>query len=156
VGFVDQGRRGWALAAALFAALAVGCGGGSAAPADGGDTGLAPRVSGTLTLPAAAPGKPWAVKLFTAAGRATLTATAETSGTTPDGTSLPYAIAAIPEGTYFVLGFVDVDSSGGMSSTPGDFAGWYGHTGDGNPPATPNAVVPATGSATFDFALVLR
>jgi len=89
-------------------------------------------------------------------GRQTLTATAETSGTTGAGTSLPYAIATVPAGTYFILGFVDVDSSGGVSSTPGDFAGWYGHTGDGNPPAAPNAVVPDTGSATFDFTLVLR
>ena len=140
----------------MCAALVAGCGGGSAATVDGGDTAAAPRVSGTLTLPSESPGKPWSVKLFTMDGRATQTATAETSGTTGAGTSLPYAIATVPAGTYFVLGFVDVDSSGGVSSTPGDFAGWYGHTGDGNPPAAPNAVVPDTGSATFDFTLVLR
>jgi hypothetical protein len=113
-------------------------------------------VSGTLTLPGTASGKPYSVKLFTMDGRANLTATAETSGTTTGNTSLPYAIATVPAGTYFILGFVDVDSSGGTASTPGDYAGWYGHTGDGNPPAAANAVVPASGSVTFDFSLVLR
>ena len=147
--------RVWALV--VGAALVAGCGSSSAAPADGGgDTGATPRVSGTLTLPAASPGKPWSVKLFTMDGRTTLTATAETSGTTPDGTALPYAISTVPAGTYFILGFVDVDMSGGTSSTPGDFAAWYGHTGDGNPPPTANAVVPATGSVMFDFTLVQR
>jgi hypothetical protein len=129
---------------------------GSSAPDSGGETSGAPRVSGTLTLPASAPGKPYTVKLFTMDGRSTLTPTAEANGTTGAGTSLAYAIETVPAGTYFVLGFVDVDMSGGTASTPGDFAGWYGHTGDGNPPAAANAVVPATGSVTFDFALVLR
>jgi hypothetical protein len=45
---------------------------------------------------------------------------------------------------------------GGTSSTPGDYAGWYGHDANGKPPAAPNAVVPAMGTVTFDFSLVLR
>ena len=35
-------------------------------------------------------------------------------------------------------------------------ASWYGHTGDGNPPAAANAVVPASGTVRFDFSLVTR
>lgn len=139
---------------ALVCGVVVGCGGsgaGSTLDASGGA-----KVSGTLTLPAANPGKPYTVKLFTMAGRASLMATTETSGLTAATPSVAYAIATVPAGTYFVLGFVDVDGSGGTASTAGDFAGWYGHTGDGNPPGTANAVVPATGNATFDFALVVR
>jgi hypothetical protein len=67
-----------------------------------------------------------------------------------------YQIPAVPSGTYFLLGFVDNDNSGGTSSTPGDYAAWYGHTGDGNPPAAANVVVPDTGTVRFDFTLVLR
>jgi hypothetical protein len=33
---------------------------------------------------------------------------------------------------------------------------WYGHDGDGNPPAAANAVVPDSGTVRFDFSLVLR
>jgi hypothetical protein len=80
----------------------------------------------------------------------------EASGQTSGSTSLPYSISGVPAGSYFILAFVDVDSSGGQSSTPGDHAGWYGHTGDGNPPSSPNAVVPASGTVRFDFSLVVR
>lgn len=41
-------------------------------------------------------------------------------------------------------------------STPGDYAGRYGHDGDGNPPAVANAVVLDSGTVRFDFRLVLR
>jgi hypothetical protein len=71
-------------------------------------------------------------------------------------TSLDYQVIGVPAGTYFILGFVDVDGSGGTSSTPGDYAGWYGHNGDGNPPAAASAVVPDSGTVRFDFSLVLR
>jgi hypothetical protein len=65
-------------------------------------------------------------------------------------------ICARPEGSYFVLAFVDVDGCGGQSSTPGDQAGWYGHTGDGNPPGSANATVPTSGTVRFGFSLVTR
>jgi hypothetical protein len=69
---------------------------------------------------------------------------------------LPYLIANVPAGTYFILGFVDVDNSGGTASTQGDYAGWYGHDATGNPPGAPDAVVPSAGTVTFDLGLVLR
>jgi hypothetical protein len=130
-----------------------GPGGSTSGDADGGD---GATVRGTLTLPGTATGKPYSVRLFTTAGRMTVTSTAETAGSTSGNTLLPYSIAHVPAGTYFILGFVDVDGSGGTASTPGDYAGWYGHDGTGNPPPAANAVVPSAGVVTFDFGLVLR
>src|SRR5438093_8686533 len=90
--------------------VVAGCGGGSTAKNDAAGAGA--TVAGTLTLPAAAPGKPYAVRIFTVAG-APGTPVGEVTGSTPAGTTLPYVIASVPAGTYFVLGFVDVDASGG-------------------------------------------
>lgn len=120
---------------------------------DGGVTGA--TVTGKLTLPGIAQGKKGTVTLFT-----TLPpdgTPVASSGIAPDGTTvLDYVIVGVPAGTYFLLAFVDVDRSGGTSSTPGDYVGWYGHNGDGNPPATANVVVPETGTVRFDFSLVVR
>jgi hypothetical protein len=146
--------RSYLLIAAAAIVSTSGCG-GSSAPNDAA-TGAGATVAGSLTLPAAAPGKPYAAMIFTTAGVAGGAPVAQTMGTTGSGTTVDYSIANVPAGTYFLLGFVDVDGSGGTSSTPGDFAGWYGHTGDGNPPAAANAVVPASGTVRFDFSLVVR
>lgn len=119
---------------------------------DGGVTGA--TVMGTLTLPgtAQATGMLAFYTTLPPAGTAVATAALVSTGTT----SLDYLIGGVPAGTYFILGFIDVDGSGGTSSTPGDYAGWYGHNGDGNPPAAANAVVPDSGTVRFDFSLVLR
>jgi hypothetical protein len=131
-----------------------------AACADGSpgapDAAARATVTGTLTLPGATTGKLFSVRILSMAGAPSITPVGEASGQTAGGTTLSYFIADVPAGTYFVLAFVDVDSSGGQSSTPGDQVGWYGHTGDGNPPGSPNAVVPASGSPRFDFSLVVR
>jgi hypothetical protein len=113
-------------------------------------------VVGTITLPSATTGKPYSVRILGMAGAPSATPVGEASGTTAGATTLQYTIADVPAGSYFVLAFVDIDSSGGQSSTPGDQAGWFGHTGDGNPPASPNATVPASGMVRFDFSLVVR
>jgi hypothetical protein len=81
---------------------------------------------------------------------------AQASGQTSGSASLEYELDGAPAGTYLLLGYVDVDGTGTTGSTPGDFAGWYGHTGDGNPPAAPNVVVPASGTVNFDWSLVTR
>ena len=148
----------------VIAAALSGCGwwpdggGGRSGPPSGGDADGddGATVGGTLTLPGTATGKPYSVRLFTTAGRMTLTSTAETTGSTTGNALLPYSIAHVPAGTYFILGFVDVDGSGGTASTPGDYAGWYGHDGNGNPPPAASAIVPSAGVVTFDFGLVLR
>jgi hypothetical protein len=113
-------------------------------------------VVGTANLPAATTGKSYSVRLLTVAGSPTAAPVGEATGTTAGASSLQYSIAGVPAGSYFVLAFVDVDGSGGQSSTPGDQAGWYGHTGDGNPPGSPNATVPTSGTVRFDFSLVTR
>lgn len=112
----------------------------------------AATVTGTLTLPGMATA-PYFVQLQ--AMVASATPVARTAGTTNGTTSLPYSLSDVPAGTYFMIAAVDVDSSGGNSSTAGDYRGWYGHTGDGNPPATANVVVPASGTVTVDYSLVL-
>jgi hypothetical protein len=112
-------------------------------------------VIGTLTLPAASRAAKGTVSLFTTLPPGG-TSVASSGFSTTGGASVDYEVLAVPAGTYFILGSVDVDGSGGTSSTPGDYAGWYGHNGDGNPPAMATAVVPATGTVRFDFSLVLR
>jgi hypothetical protein len=134
-------------AALLLACVAVtACGKGSA-----GVTGA--TVIGTLALPGTAQATGMAAIFATLppGGTAVATSALASTGTT----NLDYQIPAVP-GTYFILGFIDVDASGGTASTPGDYTGWYGHNGDGNPPAAANAVVPDSGTVRFDFTLVLR
>jgi hypothetical protein len=151
--------RWWAVVWWLACACAA-CGGdddasaADAGAADAGGTGNV--VSGTLTVPAAMLGKPYFVRLLDTTGIAAAPPAAETTGRSPDATTIEYSIPNAPPGTYFILAVVDVDESGGYASTPGDYVGWYGHSGDGNPPEAPNAVVPAEGSVVFDFTLVER
>jgi hypothetical protein len=143
----EMNMRTTVLATCAMAMLWAGC--------DGSSDGMATTasVAGTLTLPGTAT-SPYFVRLLTTAGAGATTA-AETTGTTNGTTALAYSIPDVPAGTYFMLAGVDVDSSGGDSSTTGDYRGWYGHAGDGNPPAAPNVVVPASGTVTIDYSLVV-
>ena len=138
--------RTMALAACGMLMLWVGC--------DGSSNGMTTEagVVGTLTLPGTATA-PYFVRLQSMTGAST--PVAETTGTTNGTATLAYSIPNVPAGTYFMLAGVDVDSSGGNSSTPGDYRGWYGHNGDGNPPAGANVVVPASGTVTIDYSLVV-
>jgi len=136
---------------AVLLLLPLACDDGD--PASGADAGAGATVTGTVTLPAPAPGKPYAVRVLTMPG---ISFVAQTTGTTTANPTINYSIAGVPAGRYYLLAFVDVDSSGGDSSTPGDYAGWYGHSGDGNPPAATNVQVPASGTVRFDFTLVVR
>ena len=67
-------------------------------------------------------------------------------------TSVDDQTIAVPPGTYFILGLVDIDVSGGILPTPGDYAGWYGwRWASGNPPAareTPLFPTPAPSAST--------
>jgi hypothetical protein len=141
-------RLGCVVMGVVLSMASLGCDDGESAGVD------ANAVIGTLTLPASAPGKPYGVRLLAAPGGLTIK---QTLGTTTGSQTIEYAIANVPPGRYFLLGFVDVDSSGGDSSTPGDFAGWCGHNGDGNPPSAANVEVPPpSGIAGCDFSLVVR
>jgi len=137
------------VAAAMLASALVGGCGDSANGATGPAT-----ITGTLTLPGTASGASAFARVIDSIATAA-SPIAETTATTTGATTLDYAITQVPAGTYFLLGFVDVDGSGGTSSTTGDYRGWFGHTGDGNPPAVANVVVPASGTVTFDFSLII-
>jgi hypothetical protein len=139
-----------------FGILLASCGGDSEAQGGTGETALGATVVGSLTLPAVADNKPFEVRVLSTLNNPLTSTVASTSGRTGTAATLDYSIANAPAGTYFVLGFVDVDESGGDASTPGDYAGWFGHDGDGDPPGSPNAVVPTDGSVRFDFSLVQR
>jgi hypothetical protein len=129
--------------------LSGGCSDDSGSDSAGGAT-----VTGTLTLPGTASGVAYGVRILETAGVPGAAPVAEANGQTTGAAMLDYSISGVPAGTYFVLAFVDVDGSGAGSSTPGDYAGW--HAGGSNPPASPSAVVPATGNVRFDVSLVLR
>ncbi len=136
------------IALAMYAMMifGAGCDGSSS------DMPAAASVAGTLTLPGTATA-PYFVRLQSMIGAATPVAT--TTGTTNGTATLAYSIPNVPAGTYFMIAAVDVDGSGGGSSTPGDYRGWYGHNGDGNPPAAANVMVPASGTVTIDYSLVV-
>lgn len=119
------------------------------------DAAVSATVTGTLTLPGTGAGRAYGVRIALTPG-AIATPIAQTSGVTTASAMLSYSIPDVPAGTYYLLAFVDVDGSGGGSSTPGDYAGWYGHSGDGNPPAGASVVVPASGTVTYDVSLVIR
>jgi len=143
----------------------AGCGGDSDPTTDAAgdvaidthpDSPLGGTVTGTLTLPGTAFGRPLGVRILASAGSAGAPVAQTAEDFSNGTTSQTYSIANVPAGTYFVLGFVDVDGTGGKGSTDGDYVGWYGHTGDGNPPGAANAVVPLSGTVTFDFSLIVR
>jgi len=108
-------------------------------------------VNGTLTLPAEANGKEYAVLIdddtdhddddFYFVG-----------GTTGTGTSVNYSFSCVAPGTYYVLAIVRNVSSSGSKPQPGDYFAYFNGTGL-NPPDGANAVVPSSGSATFDITL---
>jgi len=107
--------------------------------------------------PGLAIGMSYFVRLATSPSTIT-TPVAETTGTPGNLNYIDYQIDGIPAGGYFMLGFIDVDGSGGTASTPGDYAAWFGHNGDGNPPPDANVFVSATlpVSGRFDLVLVQR
>ena len=145
----------------------AGCGGGSAGPTagcgggSGSDAATIAEVKGTLTFPSIETGKFYWVEVtggnVPSIGACNGACVAHASGRTTNSTSLTYSIANVPAGTYFLVGFVDVDGSGSTGTAPaetsGDWRGWYGLANDFNPPTEPNAAVPQSSTAVFDFGL---
>jgi hypothetical protein len=119
------------------------------------DSGIAgATVIGTLTFPSFAPAT-GLVEIYSVLppdGKLLASSGIASSG----GTSLDYQILGVRAGTYFIRAFLSIGRTEGNSSMPGDYAGWFGHNGDGNPPAAASAVVPDAGKAQFNFSLVMR
>ena len=167
------------LGACLLAACSSGGGGsgpvGDAGPSDAtdastetpGDTTSNPgiTIAGTVTLPADATGRCAMIAIDDN------TSGSDSSARRPDGSyllvhqkvtgkSIAFSIERVPNGTYYLWAYVDVDSS---SSSPagdceikgapnrGDHLGYFDT--ELSPPATPNVTVPHRGTARFDFRL---
>ncbi|MCJ7714132.1 hypothetical protein MUO66_06715 [Candidatus Bathyarchaeota archaeon] len=108
-------------------------------------------VTGTLTLPAAAASKTFFVAIdYDRNGDNGFKYSV--TGTCGAETTENYTISNVAAGNYYIYAVVFV--SGDISQGPqsGDYLGFYGGT-ISNPPNSPNASVPASGTVTFDINL---
>ncbi len=129
----------------------AGCGKNSTAPPK--EKEAIPNVVGTLTLPAEAPGKWYAVAMDSDTSSANGFVKVVT-GTCGSGVKVPYEMKDVPAGTYYLYGVVWVVSAPLTTPTSGDYVGFYGT--QGTIPAAPNATVPQSGQVTLDITLVIR
>jgi len=77
------------------------------------------------------------------------------AGACPTGTLISVPFDDVPAGTYFIYGGVWVVGEYGDEPGPGDYIGVYGGTYPNNIPDQPNAIVPASGSKTFNIDLIV-
>lgn len=108
-------------------------------------------ITGNLIMPAATPGKMWAVLVdndFNGDNGQVKLAT----GACGSGTNLNYSISNVSAGTYYIYAAVFVVSDGSSGPQSGDYLGVYGGTLT-NPPNQANASVPFSGTVTFDITL---
>jgi hypothetical protein len=77
---------------------------------------------------------------------------ASTTGTCGTATAVNYSISDVPAGTYYIYAGVRVISAPNTAPQSGDYLGFYGGSLT-NPPAQPNAEVPASGTVNFDIVL---
>lgn len=132
------------------------------ATADGGKTAtcivaVAPALTGStsvtvrISLPRDATGKSYFVGISDTMG--SVPSVAGKTGTVT-GSSITHTFTKVPAGTYYIYAAVDVAgtwSKGTVETVKGDFIAVY-MTGAGSAmPTSPNAVVPASGTTTFDL-----
>ncbi len=108
-------------------------------------------VEGRLTLPTEANGKEYWVLIDNDINgdNGYLRAV---SGNCGSGTSVNYSFSDVPAGTYYVYAGVRIVSSSDSAPENGDYVGIYGGTLS-NAPSQPNAVVPSSGTVTFNITL---
>jgi hypothetical protein len=137
----------------LFPALIIGIVAVGAGCSDEDDpvTATPGTVSGTLTYPAPADGKSWAVVADTDmdGDNGNVTYSLGTCGT---GNSCDYTISSVPPGKYYVYAVVRVVS--GLDDAPqsGDYLGVYGGTFS-NPPPSANVTVESGGAVSCNITL---
>jgi len=126
-------------------ALIVSCGDDSPTESSGA------TVNGTLSLPAEASGQPYYVLIDhdLDGGNGFVMAVTNTCGS---GTTTAYSISGVPAGTYYVYAVVFVVGNPQDEPQAGDFVGVYGSTLSA-PLPNPNAVVPSSGTVTFNITL---
>lgn len=109
-------------------------------------------ITGTLLLPAEAPGKPWAVlvdKDYNGEnGCACLV-----SDTCCSGTEINYKLNEVPYGSYYLYAAVFVASDGKHGPQPGDFLGLHGGSFPTDVPAEPNVEINSAGPYMFNITL---
>jgi hypothetical protein len=121
-------------------------------PSSEDDGQTAAYITGTLYLPAEAPGKTFVVafddNIDADDGFIKIEA-----GTCGDDTIQEYAIDEMPAGTYYLYAVVWVTGPAFSTPQPGDYVGYYGT--EGTIPLEPNASVPESGSKEFDITLIV-
>ncbi len=136
------------LLAPVLMLLYQGCGKDDS-PVNGGNGST--TVNGTLTLPAAADGK----SLFVAIDydrNGDNGFKYSVSGTCGTETTESYSINNVAAGSYYIYAVVFVVGNTSQGPQSGDYLGFYGGT-ISNPPSSPNASVPSSGTVTFDINL---
>ena len=110
-------------------------------------------VSGVLTLPADASGEYMYVIIDddAVAGNGHVLKYTRSCGS---GSYVSYSFEEVPAGTYYIQAAVYAATSAANDPGSGDFRGYYGGTGL-TAPDEANAVVPSTGSVTFNFSLTV-
>jgi hypothetical protein len=105
-------------------------------------------VNGTLILPEEAVNKEYVVIVDNDTEGDNGWAAA-TVGTCGSGTAVDYSITNVPAGTYYVYAVVRIVSAHDSPAEDGDYFGFYG-SGTA-PPDKANAMVPDSGTVTFDI-----
>ena len=110
-------------------------------------------VTGTLTLPNAAAGKPYYVLVDTDMDGDNDYVKMSTA-TCGSGTDVNYQVNGVPVGTYFVYAAVFTVSDGNQGPQTGDYYGIYGGTLN-NPPAERNVTVASGGVSSINVLLAI-
>lgn len=107
-------------------------------------------INGTLYLPAEANGKEYVVLVDddTDGDNGWIAATEGICGTE---TTVNYSISDVPAGTYYVYAIVRIVSDPDAGAEKGDYIGYYGSSNGS--PSSANAVVPSSGTVTFDITM---
>ena len=108
-------------------------------------------VNGTLTLPAAAEGKTLFIAIdYDRNGDNGFNYSY--TGSCGTGTTDNYSIDKVASDNYYIYAVVFVVGDPSQGPQSGDYLGFYGGT-ISNPPNSPNASVPSSGTVTFDINL---
>jgi hypothetical protein len=105
-------------------------------------------VDGTITLPADMTGKAYSVYVDSNASLSDGYLFHSSGTVAAPGTTIHYSIPSVSAGTYYVYAVIGRSEA---NPVDGDAIALYGAESLSTVPASPNCVVPATGTATFDL-----